>query len=102
VRVCSCVCVCVCVCAWVCVCVGVGVGVGAKLLTCVPVYDPDSDAPPPARALSLRSWPPPLLSPSPPASLPHSSDPYVVLTLGDQRHKSSTVEKNLNPTWNEG
>lgn len=32
----------------------------------------------------------------------HSSDPYVVVQLGDQRHKSSTIEKNLNPTWNEG
>ena len=46
------------------------------------------------------------LFPPPPSSLlsvcAHSSDPYVVVQLGDQRHKSSTIEKSLNPTWNEG
>ena len=31
----------------------------------------------------------------------HSSDPYIVVRLADQRRQSKTIEKNLNPTWNE-
>ena len=31
----------------------------------------------------------------------HSSDPYVVFMLGNQRKQSTTVEKNLNPMWKE-
>jgi len=31
----------------------------------------------------------------------HSSDPYVTLSLGNQTVRSSTIEKDLNPTWNE-
>ncbi|KAG2612751.1 hypothetical protein PVAP13_4KG304900 [Panicum virgatum] len=30
-----------------------------------------------------------------------SSDPYVVLTLGQQKAKTSVVKRNLNPVWNE-
>jgi stromal membrane-associated protein len=30
-----------------------------------------------------------------------SSDPYVVLTLGQQKAQSTVVKSNLNPVWNE-
>ncbi|KAL6602976.1 hypothetical protein ACP70R_043337 [Stipagrostis hirtigluma subsp. patula] len=30
-----------------------------------------------------------------------SSDPYVVLTLGEQKAKTSVIQRNLNPVWNE-
>ncbi|KAK3130801.1 hypothetical protein QOZ80_6BG0498220 [Eleusine coracana subsp. coracana] len=30
-----------------------------------------------------------------------SSDPYVVLTLGQQKAKTSIIKRNLNPVWNE-
>ncbi|CAN6194417.1 unnamed protein product [Urochloa humidicola] len=30
-----------------------------------------------------------------------SSDPYVVLTLGQQKAKTSVIKRNLNPVWNE-
>ncbi|KAH0448241.1 hypothetical protein IEQ34_022041 [Dendrobium chrysotoxum] len=30
-----------------------------------------------------------------------SSDPYVVLTLGKQKSKTSVIKSNLNPVWNE-
>ncbi|EKX46192.1 hypothetical protein GUITHDRAFT_163003 [Guillardia theta CCMP2712] len=31
----------------------------------------------------------------------HSSDPYVVMSVGPQQVKSQTIQKNLNPEWNE-
>ncbi|CAN1297223.1 Protein C2-DOMAIN ABA-RELATED 7 [Linum perenne] len=31
----------------------------------------------------------------------HSSDPYVVLTLGKQKFKTKVVKNNCNPEWNE-
>lgn len=30
-----------------------------------------------------------------------SSDPYVVIRLGDQKLKTGIIDKNLNPVWNE-
>jgi stromal membrane-associated protein len=30
-----------------------------------------------------------------------SSDPYVILTLGQQKTQTSVMKKNLNPVWNE-
>lgn len=34
-------------------------------------------------------------------SFTHTSDPYVVVRLADQKRQSQTIEKNLNPKWNE-
>jgi stromal membrane-associated protein len=31
----------------------------------------------------------------------YSSDPYVVLTLGQQKAQTSVIKRNLNPVWNE-
>ena len=30
-----------------------------------------------------------------------TSDPYVKIRLGNQRHKSRIIDRNLNPVWNE-
>eukprot|EP01088_Endostelium_zonatum_P010922 TRINITY_DN2461_c0_g1_i2.p1 TRINITY_DN2461_c0_g1~~TRINITY_DN2461_c0_g1_i2.p1 ORF type:complete len:334 (-),score=87.77 TRINITY_DN2461_c0_g1_i2:135-1088(-) len=30
-----------------------------------------------------------------------TSDPYVTIEIGNQKHKTSTIKKNLNPTWNQ-
>jgi phosphatidylserine decarboxylase len=30
-----------------------------------------------------------------------TSDPYLVLTLGEARHSTISIAKNLNPEWNE-
>jgi Ca2+-dependent lipid-binding protein len=31
----------------------------------------------------------------------NAGNPYVKLRLGDQKHRTKVVEKNLNPRWNE-